>query len=247
MNAPGLAHQRHRLAFRLASVVLSACVVTGIARAQYFDRPEYRPSEARYLYAGVMQRDFVPLGSNPVNDSLAIRFKRIMPFLGFHQGMVDVVFGYTTYSLRGFSRSSIFFGTTVATEVPISFSRSNALLLPVMISADFTKAEAPGSERDNFNVGSVGIGAGLKYRFMAGGIEFTLQAAEVASFSFEGLSTQTGFSAVTLADAALHLKDISILEGIVIAYRFRLQTWSMSDDRFNYRSVSHGPSIGVMF
>ena len=230
-----------------AAVLICTCFLAGIARAQYFDRPEYRPSEARYLYAGIMQRDFVPLGSNPVGDSLAIQFKRIMPLIGYHQGMVDIVFGYTTFPLHGVSRSSIFFGTTVATEVPISFSRANALLLPIMISADFTKAESVGSERDNFNIGSVGIGAGLKYRFMTGGLEFSIQAAEVASFSFEGLSTQTGFSALTLADAVLHLTDIRVLEGIVLAYRFRLQTWSMSDSRFNYRSVSHGPSIGVMF
>ena len=247
MNTMHLRGRYNRVIIATAAVMICACFLMGTARAQYFDRPEYEPSEARYLYAGFLQRDFVPLGSNPVNDSLAIRFKRIMPLIGYHQGMVDVLFGYTTFSLHGVSRSSIFFGTTVATEVPISFSRSSALLLPVMLSADFTKAEAVGSERDNFNIGSVGIGGGLKYRFMAGGVEFSVQAAEVASFSFEGLSTQTGFSASTLADAVLHLKDIRILDGIVLAYRFRLQTWSMSDSRFNYRSVSHGPSIGVMF
>jgi len=247
MNVMHLRGRHSNRIFASAAVMICACFLIGTARAQYFERPEYEPSEARYLYAGFMQRDFVPLGSNPVSDSLAIRFKRIMPHIGFHQGMVDVVFGYTTYSLRGVSRSTIFFGTTVATEVPISFSRPHALLLPVMISADFTKAEAVGTERDNFNIGSVGLGAGLKYRFMAGGLEFSVQAAEVASFSFEGLSTQTGFSASTLADAVLHLKDVRIFEGIVLAYRFRLQTWSMSDSRFNYRSISHGPSIGVMF
>lgn len=235
---------------RVVSGVLFALVwmlAHGVAHAQYYDdEREYRPLQARYVYVGAMQRDFTPLGSNQAPDSSRIRYQRLMPMIGFHQGSVDVFFGYTTFDQNGESRSAIFLGTTVSTEIPLSGGRSNALLFPLMFAADFTKAESRGPERESFNIASVGLGAGLKYRLATEALDFTVHAGELIQYSLEGLSTGSGFSAATLADASLIVRD-AVLDGIVLGYRFRYQTWSMSNKRLNYRVVNHGPYLGILF
>ena len=232
---------------RWSSGLLVLLLVPGVIRAQYEERSSYEPSVARYVTAGADMRLFEPLGNNPVSDSLGVRFRRVMPMIAFHQGLVDVVLGYAPYTLRGQSRSSVFFGTTVANEFPVTGRRTHTLLIPILLAADYTKAESVGEQRDDFNIGSIGFGGGLKYRYVTPGVELSLHALEVFHFSFEGRGVGTGVSAATLAEGTLLLRDILVADGLVIGYRFRMQTWSMSDRIFRYRTVSHGPYIGVLF
>lgn len=228
-------------------VFVAMTVPLAQAPAQYTEQREYAPSEARYITLGFSNRDFSPIGSNALPDSLAIRYKRVMPMVSFRQGAVELFFGYTTYTLSGSSKSAIFFGGRFGTEVPIVGRRSSALLFPFQLAADFTKAEGIGPSREDFNVASVGIGAGLKYRYVNGGLEFSIGADELAQYSSEGFGIGTGFSAATVGDATLLLRNVDIVDGLVIGYRFRLQTWSMNETKFNYQSVSHGPYVGVLF
>jgi hypothetical protein len=215
--------------------------------AQYNEPREYQPTEARYFYAGFLQREFTPRATNTTPESVAIAFDRLMPVIGFRQGLVDVTFGYATYTLEGTSRSTVYFGATVAQEVPLSGRRPGTLLLPLMLSADFTKAEGIGFERENFNIASVGLGVGLKYRLVQERLDFSIQALEAVHYSSEGLSVGSGFSAATMGEAVLQLPRTLVFDGIVLGYRYRLQTWAMNNARFNYRSISHGPFLGVMF
>ena len=239
--------QRSR-SVRCALFCTMLCVISRqMVLAQYYERETYEPADARYVYAGFMQRDFSPRASNSIPDSLSITFNRLMPFIGLRQGPVDFMFGYTTYTLGGESKTSIFLAANISQEIILSGRRSNALVMPFMLSADFTKAEGIGVERENFNIGSVGIGAGLKYRYNSESVDFSIQAGEIVHYSFEGVSTGNGFSAATVADALLLLPGALVFDGVVVGYRFRLQTWAMNREQFNYKSVSHGPYIGVMF
>ena len=215
--------------------------------AQYDEPREYMPSEVRFLNVGLFQRDFRPRSSNPTSDSASIDFKRMMPVIGLRQGPVDITLGYTTYPLRGRSRSTVFLSALLSQDIPISGRRPSVLVMPLAVSADYTKAEGIGPERENFNIASIGLGIGLKYRYYASNLEFALSALEAASYSNEGLSIGSGFSALTLGDVTLVLRDALMLDGIALGYRFRYQTWSMNETRFNYASLSHGPFIGVLF
>ena len=228
-----------------ALVVLTICATR--VRAQYYEEKEYSPSEARYISLGAVDVKFSPRYSNTQPESLMIRFKRTMPVVSFKHGGAEVLFGYTTYPLLGGSRSAIYFGGKFESEVPIVGRKPGALLFPLLVSADFTKAESAGPSRDDFNLASIGIGGGLKFRYIGSSIDFSIGVEEVAQYSSEGFGVGSGFSASTLGDAVMLLKDISLLEGIAIGYRFRLQTWSMNETRFNYKSTLHGPYLGVMF
>jgi hypothetical protein len=216
------------------------------ARGQYYEEREYRPTDTRYIYLGAMKYDFAPRSSNTAPDSMRINCNKLMPVIGFRQGPVDIIVGYTRFDQRGNSNAAIFVGTTVSTELPIAGRRGSALVVPIMIAADYTKAESGGPQREDFNVASVGLGAGLKYQLSTESVDFSVHAAEVLQYATEGFSVGSGFSAATLGDATLVLREV-ILNGIALGYRFRYQTWSMSDAQFNYRAISHGPSIGILF
>ncbi len=215
--------------------------------AQYDQPRDYTIDEARFFAAGVLHREFSPRSGNPTPDSAAIRFKAYMPILSFHQGPIEIGFGYTRYTLGGTSRSTVYFGTVFTNEFPLAVSRAHALVVPISVAADFTKAEATGVERDNFNIASLGIGTGLRYRFMSVDVDAGIRVLGIIHYSFEGLSTGSGSSASVLADAGVILKSVHIGEGIALGYRFRYQRWSMSNARFNYSVVNHGPYLGVLF
>lgn len=229
----------------LAAVL--AVFAAGIATAQYDEPREYVSSEARFFSAGAMYRDFSPSAGNPTPDSLAIRYKAWMPTLAFDQGPLEAIFGYTRYVMNGSSREAIFLGTTVSTELMVAGSRSSALLVPVCGAADYSKSESDGAERDNFNVASLGIGTGVKYRAQLPSLEFSIQALGIIHYSFEGFSTGSGSSTAVLGDARLLLRHVRLLDGLVCGYRFRYQRWSLSNAKSDYQTVSHGPYLGLLF
>lgn len=214
---------------------------------QYYESREEGKPAGRFLAAGMMWRDFQPRPANLLPDSLTTRFQRVMPMLSFRQGLVDFYFGYSTFKERGENREAIVFGTQVATEVPLTGMRPSALMLPVMIVADYSKVEATGLRRDNFNIASIGLGIGLKFRVTTPSAEFWIQGVQVVHVAFEGIAAGTGSSLATLGEATLLLPRVPLGDGLVFSYRARLQTWSMKNDRFNYRSFYHGPSVGILF
>ncbi len=234
-----------RVIFLLFVVIVGSCT---LASAQYYEGKDYSQlDDVRYISVGVVNREFTPRSTNPFPDSLAIRFNRIMPVISFRQGAGELMFGYSTYKLAGSSKSTIFFGGRFGTEVPIAGHRPSVLLFPLQLAAEYTKAEGVGPSKENFNIASVGIGMGLKYRYFTSSLDFSIGVEELAQYSTEGIGIGSGFSASTLGDAVILLKDLGVFEGTVIGYRFRLQTWAMSESKFNYRSVSHGPYLGIMF
>jgi hypothetical protein len=214
--------------------------------AQYYEQSAGSSSN-RFILAGFFQREFEPRWTNSQPDSLRIAFKRIMPTIGFREAMVDITFGYTRYSLRGQDKTSILASVTVGNEFPLAFSPSHALLLPIMIASDYTRSDNTATDKEDFNIGSVGIGAGVKYRFRQPRFELSIQAAEAVHWSFEGFSTGSGFSAVTTGEVLFVLRNALVLDGIALGYRFRYQTWNMNNDAFDYKSLSHGAFVGVLF
>jgi len=231
----------------LKLLLLMVLVPLGAAWAQYDEQPEYRPFEGRVLSLGALSLDFEPRPGNTTPDSAVINFRRWMPVIGFRQGLVEIMLGYTTYDLRGAARSAVHLSAQVSRDVPLAGRRPGALVLPVMVTADFTKAEGTGFERENFNIASVGLGAGLKYRYYTEAMEFSIQIVEAAHFSSEGWSTGSGFSALTMGHALLVLHQSLVFDGVAVGYRFRYQTWAMDNSRFNYRSISHGPFLAIVF
>lgn len=214
--------------------------------AQYDERP-HEQRESRFIHAGYFQRDFHPRYSNTAPDSIQMQYRCIMPTIGFRQGLVDVTFGYTRFTLRGEDRTSVFAGVIVGTEFPLTASPASALLIPVMLLSDYTRTDNTGPDKYSFNIGTVGFGTGLKYRLLARSFEFHLYGGQSAQIAFEGFRTGSGFSAITTGEALLIFRNALLLQGITVGYRFRYQTWNMNNAMFDYKSTSHGAFVGVMF
>jgi hypothetical protein len=226
--------------------VLLMLLLAAMARAQYESPREFSPLETRYVSVGAMPRDFAPRAGYSGGDALAIRYNVWMPVIGFHQKSMDALFGYTRYTLNGSTRSAAFLGATLSNELPLVHSFSAALILPVILSLDYTKSEGSGLEKDQFNMASIGVGSGLKVRFTTPGTEFTAHALSAYHFSFEGLNTGNGSSVVVLGEATFVVRTLDIVDGIVLGYRFRHQTWNAAGGRLNYHVTTHGPYIGVL-
>lgn len=216
------------------------------ARAQYLDPYEEAFPEVRYPGIGVVFRDFGPLGGNPVPPQEAISYDIVMPVLGFNAGPVDILFGYGRFDAGGASREAIMIATTIGTEFPLTGRGRNGLALPVQFAGDFTKSQSAGPASTDFNVASTGIGAGLLYRHRSERLLFQVQVTEAVHWSTEGFSANTGVSYATIGEARLVLRGFLGLDGGVFGYRFRYQAWNMSDDRFDYQSLQHGPFFGIL-
>ena len=227
-------------------VLLLMLLIGSAARAQYYDEPTAPPEARRCLFVGVGSADFAPRESNTAADSARIAFSSVMPLVGFRQGSFELMIGYTRYELAGAMRTGITMQTTVGFDILLSGGPSSALLVPILIGADYTKAESAGPSRADFNLGSVGAGAGLAYRRTGGAVEFDLEAGQLVQYSFEGFGTVYGFSAATLARVHLVLPRVPLLKGIALGYRFRYQSWSMSDKTLNNRLLLHGLSVGIL-
>ncbi len=233
---------------RISAMVAVFVVGTaGQAMAQYDEPRDYQPTELRSLSAGLSAIEFRPRSGGAASDSSGILFRSLMPVLDFRNGLMDIYFGYTRYSQSDVTHPAILVGVNVGTEIPMLGRRSSALVLPVLIAADFTRADASGATRNSFNVASVGLGIGLKYRIVNQSVDAWLSAVAVAHYSTEGFSVNTGFSAAFLAELQAYFPTIPIGDGLTIGYRFRFQNWSMQNSTINYRMIVHGPSVGIAF
>lgn len=233
---------RHLLLLSLVFALSIEC-----AHSQYNEPESFEVFSSRYASVGFLQRDFSPRATNPLGDSLGIHYDRIMPVAGLRQGPVEFMLGYVRYTFLGEKRDAVFLGATYVQDVMLAGNRTNAFTVPVTIAIDYTKSETSGPQRETFNIVSIGGGAGVKYRHTSPSMDAVVSGVFTLLFSSDGFGTGTGLSTATIAESVLLFKRIPIFEGIAVGYRLRYQTWAMSDERFDYRSLSHGPFLGVLF
>ena len=229
---------------RRVCVLLLACAAT--AAGQYEEPADAAPPEWRYLWGGAAFRTFEPRASNTAPADARISYDQVMGTLGFRQGPADLSIGYTSFTQAGESHESIIVNLLYSFPFPLTGQGPTALVLPVMVGADYTKAEAAGPEKNTFNVGSIGIGTGLEVRHRSPGMELSVSAGALAHYSTEAYNFTGGFSAAVVGEAVLLFPRIGILDGLAVGYRVRYQTWSMSNEFFNYETFAHGPFVGIM-
>jgi hypothetical protein len=229
---------------RLTFALLLVCAVR--AAGQYEEPVDAAPPAWRYLWAGAAFRTFEPLSSNTAPGDIQISYQQVMPTLGLRQDAVDLSLGYASFTQRGESHESIIVTLLYSFPFPLTRSGPTTLILPVLLGADYTKAEATGPERNTFNVASVGVGTGLEVRHRVRAMELSVRAGGLAHYSTEAYNFTGGFSAAVIGEAAFLFPRIGILDGLAVGYRVRYQMWSMSNETFNYATLAHGPFVGVM-
>jgi hypothetical protein len=222
------------------------CGVTSL-RAQYIEPEEGLPRDPRGVSAGVLLWDFAPRSSNPLADSSALAFLRGAFAAAYSDGFLDLLFAYASYSDNAGSHPAIFVGARVSQSLALAGQPRSTLSLAISLQGDYTKVDAGGPSRSTFNAGTIGLGVALRYQTGTRSFQFWVEAGGAAAFAFEAYSTGTGFSPIGLAGAGIQIASGGPFAGLTFAYRFRYQAWSMSNAAYDYRSVSHGPSVGILF
>ncbi len=228
------------------ATIMLLCAQSGSIAQYYEESQESSRSATGFGSLGMYFRDFSPLSSNPLRDTASIQYHAIMPVIAMHQGLIELLFGYTRYTMDNKSLEAILFSVTLTQDFRLIGSRESNLGLLGTLTSDFTKSEATGPSRETFNVASVGAGLGLRYRFVSQSSDAVVSGTFSAQYSSEGFGAGTGFSTLTLGESVFLLKSIRVVNGIALGYRLRYQTWSMSEEKFNYSSLSHGPFIGLI-
>ncbi len=233
-----------RMPLMLTVVIFIAC---SSVHSQEFGEENTRLSDFRSIGVGGAVHQFEPAANNSLPDSLRIHFSAIAGIVEYRDLNTHIAFSYTPYTINGTTQAALSLSAESAYDIPLSQSReSQRFFFPIMISTNFLKASGSSRFTKDFNIGSVGIGAGVKYRYI--GDSFGVQVYGVGSIlvSSQGFSAETGTSTSAMAEASVLLPGI-IGEGMIVGYRFESQSWTLSNAIYDYRRQFHGPFIGIFF
>lgn len=230
-----------------AAFIFSLLMIPFLAPAQDFGYEYYNILDYRSLGVNYSLQEFTPRPSNSLPDSERISFKTNLPFIEFRQLGMRLAVGYQTYAMNGQSRSSFSVYAESSNDFPISGKADRSgFFLPVIISANYVKAESGIFGIKNFDIGSLGIGTGLKYRYF--GQNFGIEAYVNGAFHYatEGFSVEYGSSTTYTGELHCIFPEI-FLDGIDVGYRYQWQSWNMSNAIFDYQRYYHGAFLGVLF
>ncbi|MHB1051290.1 MAG: hypothetical protein ACYC09_14515 [Bacteroidota bacterium] len=225
------------------------CMVFSLVllHGQDFGYTYYTMTDFRSLGVSYNIQEFAPSGSNPLSDSLRIRITSAMPMFEYREMQARVAVGYQSYTVLG--RPSNAFSVFMESGHVFSISgkeQRSGFFIPVKLSANYLRAENPHQGQRNFDIGSLGVGTGVKYRYIAK--TFGLQAFAAGSLHYAsvGFGTEYG-SQTSLTGEIQWIFPELIFEGLTAGYRYERQAWDMSDTQLNYRRFYHGPYIGIFF
>jgi len=224
-------------------------LISGFLMSQDFGYEYSMLSEFRALGAGYNQQKFSPRSSNTLPDSNAIRFSTALPFVELRQNNGRLAIGYQIFTdITGKNKES--FSAYVETQNDIALSdRKNqkaTFVIPIIVAANYIRAESPNNSVKDFDMGSLGIGAGLKFKHFERG--FGLQAFVTGTLFYcsEGFSTEYGSQNSVAAEVQFIIPDI-IYEGMLFGYRFESQRWNMNNVSLNYQRQYQGLFVGFLF
>jgi hypothetical protein len=226
---------------------MSVFVLCSVARSQEFGVENTRLSDFRSIGIGAAAHRFEAAGNNSLPDSLRIHFSSTAGIIEYRDLSTHIAFSYTPYTINGTSQTALSLSAESAYDIPLSQSReSQRLFLPIVISTNYVKASGSSHFTKDFNIGSLGIGAGIKYRYIGDSFGLQIFGAGCILVSSQGFSAETGTSTSALAEASLLLPEL-IGNGIIVGYHFETQSWSLSNAAYNYHRQFQGPFIGIFF
>jgi len=215
--------------------------------SQDFGYTYYNLMDYRALGVSYNLQNFSPAASSALPDSFRIRFKTNLPFIEYREVSSRIAVGYQEYVLGGRTLSSFSVYLESANDFPITGrEHQNGIFIPVKLSANYVKAASPYPGQRNFDVGSIGVGAGLKYRYLSQKIGLQAAGMGAIHFSNVGFGIEYGSQTSLTGEIQLIIPEF-FYNGMIIGYRYDFQQWNMNDTLLNYRRYYHGPFIGIFF
>jgi hypothetical protein len=227
-------------------LTITVTILSGFLTAQDFGYEYYNILDYRTVGASYSFHNFSPLSSNRLPDSVKVRITSALPFFEYRQLGLRVAIGYNEYSIGGESKSSFSAYAESGNDIGLTGKADlSGLFLPLFVSANYVQAKGAYNGIKDFDVGSLGLGTGLKYRYFSRSFGFQVFGTAALHYATEGFSTEYGSSMSYVGETQFLFPQF--LAGIMIGYRYQLQNWNMNNSDLNYRRVYHGPFIGVLF
>ena len=215
--------------------------------AQDFGFAYYSITDYRSLGASYNVQEFFPSGSNRLHDSLKIRFTTALPSIEYREMNARVAIGYQEYTHAGKSVSSFSVYVESGNDFPLTGrEQKNGVFIPIKLSANYVKSENGQRGQRNFDIGSLGIGTGVKYRIITREFGVQVSATGTLHFSNVGFGTEYGSQTALTGEIQIIIPNI-VLEGMIIGYRYDKQQWNMNDSSLDYERFYHGTFVGIFF
>ncbi len=227
----------------MKSIIFLLIVCAVLGSAQDFGYEQVMLSEYRSLGVGYHLQDFSAVTSNSLSDSNRIAFSSALPLIELRQNDGRLSVGYQTYTdVKGKKREAFSVFGENHNDISLSGRASKgSFFIPIVVCANYVRAEGPNQSIGSFDVGSLGLGTGLKFKHFER--SFGIQSFVFGSLAYasEGFSTDYGSQTSLAAEIQL------IFSGLVTGYRFESQRWNMSNNDLDYQRWYHGAFIGFVF
>lgn len=215
--------------------------------SQDFGFAYYSITDYRSLGASYNAQEFYPSRSNKLHDSLRIRFNTALPSIEYREMDARVAIGYQEYTYAGKSLSSFSVYVESGNDFPLTGrEQKNGIFIPIKLSANYVKSESGKLGQKNFDIGSLGVGTGMKYRFITRDFGLQVSATGALHFSNVGFGTEYGSQTALTGEIQIIIPNIFV-DGMLIGYRYDRQQWNMNDSSLDYERYYHGPFIGIFF
>lgn len=215
--------------------------------AQDFGYSYYRIADYRSLGISYNIQEFYPTPNRSIHDSLLIRFTTNMPTIEYRELNARVSVGYQSYSLRGRSLTAFSVYMESGNDFAVTGKdQRSGFFIPVKLSANYVRAENPSAGTKNFDIGSLGLGGGAKYRFMTRDFGLQIFVTGTLHYASVGFGTEYGSQTSVQSELQFILPGL-LFDGMVFGYRYEQQRWNMSDAIFDYERWYHGPFVGIFF
>lgn len=230
----------------MKSIILFALFVQALC-AQDFGFAYYSITDYRSLGASYNVQEFSPSNSNTLPDSLKIRFTTALPFIEYREMNARVAIGYQEYTHANKTLSSFSVYVESGNDFPLTGrEQKSGLFLPIKLSANYVKSESGHRGQRNFDIGSLGVGTGIKYRFLAREFGLQVSATGALHFSNVGFGTEYGSQTAATGEIQVIIPNI-VLGGLTIGYRYDRQQWNMNDSSLDCKRYYHGVFVGMLF
>lgn len=233
----------------MKTIIFLLLLAAGTLPAQDFGYEYAMMTDYRSLGVSYNAQQFSPTAGNPLPDSSRIRFSTPMPMAEFRQSEGRLAIGYQTYSdINGRSREAFSVYASTMSDMPLFPSSRNKgnWFLPFVISANYVRAQTSDARLEDFDVGSLGIGGGVKFKRFTRDLGIEVSAVATLGYASEGFSTDYGTEYSVSGEATVILPYL-VLEGVLAGYRYEMQEWNMNNNGLDYRRVHHGLVIGILF
>ena len=232
-------------------------------KAQPFYFGNENPRETTAVSASFSLIDFSFNGNQTPTDLLefsepayGLTFSRSNLFASFMWGVqnnfdsTQADLGLVDFSL--FIWTDVFFSQEAQTA-------DNRFFVPISLFSNYRRVSPrPGSGAfDEFNIATLGLGLGVGYfGKLSESFILELRSIPALGYSAQSFGDSSGISRLIDTDLQIHIDSVFNSIGLSFGYTFRIQDWdirggslfgSVSNDLYDYKSVSHSFSIGANF